>query len=63
MLVIGERINGMFDDVKAAIKERNAKVIQDLAKRQVESGASVLDVNVGPASGDPQSCSRRADLI
>ena len=54
MLVIGERINGMFDDVKAAIKERNAKVIQDLAKRQVESGASVLDVNVGPSSGDPQ---------
>ena len=54
MLVIGERINGMFDDVKAAIKERNAKVIQDLAKRQVESGASVLDVNVGPSSDDPQ---------
>jgi len=52
MYVIGERINGMFADVKAAIRERNAEVIQDLAKRQVVAGAKALDVNVGPAVSD-----------
>lgn len=52
MYVIGERINGMFTDVKAAIREKNASVIQDLAKRQVQAGARALDVNVGPAVAD-----------
>ncbi|MBN2119781.1 MAG: dihydropteroate synthase [Candidatus Omnitrophica bacterium] len=54
MLVIGERINGMYKDVGKAIKERDKKVIQDLAKKQVASGASMLDVNVGPAAKDAQ---------
>ncbi len=53
MYVIGERINGMFKDVRAAIQERNAQIIQDLAKRQLQTGANALDVNVGPASADP----------
>lgn len=48
MIVIGERINGMFGDVKNAIKERNPEVIRDLACRQEECGASMLDINVGP---------------
>jgi 5-methyltetrahydrofolate corrinoid/iron sulfur protein methyltransferase len=54
MYVIGERINGMFEDVKQAIREKNAKVIQDLAKRQLAAGATALDVNVGPAVADAQ---------
>lgn len=54
MYVIGERINGMFADVKKAIREKNAKVIQDLAVRQMAAGASALDVNVGPAVADSQ---------
>ncbi len=52
MYVIGERINGMFADVKAAIRQKNSAVIQDLAKRQMAAGASALDVNVGPAVSD-----------
>ncbi len=52
MYVIGERINGMFTDAKEAIRQKDAKVIQDLAKRQMEAGASALDVNVGPAVPD-----------
>ena len=47
MLLIGERINGMFEDVKQAIAEKNKTVIQYLAAKQVEDGASFLDVNVG----------------
>jgi len=50
--VIGERINGMFADVKRAIREKDAKVIEDLARRQMAAGASALDVNVGPAVSD-----------
>ncbi|KPK86431.1 MAG: hypothetical protein AMJ81_01235 [Phycisphaerae bacterium SM23_33] len=52
MYVIGERINGMFTDVKQALREKNAEVIKDLARRQMQAGASALDVNVGPAVRD-----------
>jgi len=52
MYVIGERINGMFADVKKAIRARDTRVIQDLARRQVGAGARALDVNVGPAVSD-----------
>lgn len=53
MLVIGERINGMFRDVRRAIQRQNKEIIQDLARRQVEAGAQALDVNVGTASDEP----------
>ncbi len=52
MLVIGERINGMFKDVAGAIANKDKAVIQKLAKDQVASGAGMLDVNVGPAVAD-----------
>ena len=54
MYVIGERINGMFTDAKQAIREKDAAVIQDLARRQLAAGATALDVNVGPAVSDAQ---------
>ena len=52
MLVIGERINGMFKDVGKAIADKDKATIQDLAKKQLAGGADVLDVNVGPASAN-----------
>ena len=48
MIIIGELINGMYKDVGKAIVNKEADVIQHLAKDQVSSGASVLDVNTGP---------------
>jgi 5-methyltetrahydrofolate corrinoid/iron sulfur protein methyltransferase len=54
MIVIGERINGMFKDVKQAIADKNGKVIQDIALRQTEAGAAYLDVNVGTAAADQE---------
>ena len=54
MILIGERINGMFTNVKEAISQKDKKVIQDLAKRQTEAGASYLDVNVGTAAADQE---------
>lgn len=53
MYAIGERINGMFRSVGAAIREKNPEPIQELAKRQLAAGADALDVNVGPAAADP----------
>jgi 5-methyltetrahydrofolate corrinoid/iron sulfur protein methyltransferase len=55
MIVIGERINGMFKKVREAIQKKDAAYIQDLAARQVRAGASILDINVGTASTDPTS--------
>ncbi len=54
MILIAERINGMFLDVKQAIADKNKKVIQDLAQKQTEAGASYLDVNVGTAAADQE---------
>ncbi len=54
MILIGERINGMFKDVKEAIATKNKQPIQDLAKKQTEAGATYLDVNVGTAAADQE---------
>jgi 5-methyltetrahydrofolate corrinoid/iron sulfur protein methyltransferase len=54
MILIAERINGMFTDVKRAIAEKDKKVIQELAKKQTDAGATYLDVNVGTAAADQQ---------
>jgi len=54
MILIGERINGMFKDVKQAIAEKNKQVIQSLAQKQTEAGANYLDVNVGTAAADQE---------
>jgi 5-methyltetrahydrofolate corrinoid/iron sulfur protein methyltransferase len=52
MLIISERINGLFTSVGKAIDQRDATFIQDLAVRQVERGAQALDINVGPGRED-----------
>ncbi len=49
MIAVAERINGMFKDVKRAIKKKDKKVLQDLALRQTEQGAKYLDINTGVA--------------
>ncbi len=54
MILIGERINGMFKDVKQAIADKDKKVIQDLAIRQTKAGAAYLDVNIGTAAADQE---------
>jgi 5-methyltetrahydrofolate corrinoid/iron sulfur protein methyltransferase len=52
MIVISERINGLFTSVGRAIDARDAKFIQQHALRQVECGANILDINVGPGRED-----------
>ena len=54
MILIGESIHIISKQVSTAIKERNARVIQDLAVAQAEAGADYIDLNVGPARKDPE---------
>jgi 5-methyltetrahydrofolate corrinoid/iron sulfur protein methyltransferase len=48
VLIIGENIQILSPPIKAAIEARDKKVIQDLAVKQVEAGAAIVDLNIGP---------------
>jgi 5-methyltetrahydrofolate corrinoid/iron sulfur protein methyltransferase len=52
MYIIGENIHIISQDVKVALRNKDAKFFQDLAVRQVESGAQALDLNLGPRKKD-----------
>lgn len=52
MYIIGENIHIISDKVKAALAERDARFFQELAVKQVEAGASALDLNLGPRKKD-----------
>jgi len=52
MYIIGENIHIISEKVKVALKERDAKFIQELAVKQVEGGAQALDINLGPRKKD-----------
>jgi cobalamin-dependent methionine synthase I len=54
MVLIGESIHIISKHVSDAVKDRNPKVIQDLAKAQTEAGADYIDLNLGPAKRDPE---------
>jgi len=49
MILIAESINVMSQTLGPAMKERNPKPIQEMAKAEVEAGAGYLDINIGPA--------------
>lgn len=55
MLLIGERINGMFCDVKKAIENKDKKTIIALAEKQIECGAEYLDINTGPVKNSAEA--------
>jgi len=48
MFIVGECIHIISPRVKDAIANRDAATIQRLAKAQVEKGANLLDLNIGP---------------
>ena len=54
MFIIGEKLNSTRKKVREMIENRDAKSIQDLAKKQVEGGAEMLDVNSSAAKGDKE---------
>ncbi len=48
MLIIGENLQILSPRFKEAIANRDTTYVQDLAKKQIEAGAHILDLNVGP---------------
>ena len=49
MILIGESINIMSKTIGPALRERNPKPIQELARAEIEAGVDYLDLNIGPA--------------
>jgi 5-methyltetrahydrofolate corrinoid/iron sulfur protein methyltransferase len=49
MIIIGERINGMYTDIGDALRAKDPKPLQYWAQKQEEGGAHYLDLNSGPA--------------
>jgi len=54
MILIGERINTGFKDIKQAVLDKDPKPLQEWARKQTDAGATYLDVNLGAVSADPQ---------
>ena len=52
MLVIGEKLNSAIPAVREAIRGRDGAFVQELARRQVEAGASFLDVNTAQGNNE-----------
>ena len=52
MYIIGENIHIISEKVKEALINRDQEFFMDLAVRQVEAGASAVDINLGPRKKD-----------
>ena len=48
MMVISEKINGMFKKVGRAIDARDVSALQDIVHANIAAGANALDINTGP---------------
>ena len=48
MLIVGENIHIIAPKVKRMIRKRDTEALQQLTKAQVEHGAGILDLNIGP---------------
>ncbi len=52
MYIIGENIQILAPRIKTAIGDRDPAYIRELARAQVEHGANMLDLNIGPRKRD-----------
>ncbi len=55
MFIVGEKINGTISKVKEAIHAKDGRFLVDLARLQLEAGASIIDVNVGPGDEEAEN--------
>jgi 5-methyltetrahydrofolate corrinoid/iron sulfur protein methyltransferase len=49
MILVGENLNVMVKTIGMAMRERDAKTIQELAVAEAEAGVDYIDINLGPA--------------
>ncbi len=61
--IIGERINGLFLDIREAIANKDPKPIRDWAVKQAEKGAYWLDINTGPIASKEEQAEIMAWLV
>ena len=52
MLIISERVNGLFKRVGRAIDGRDAAALGAIVEAQLKAGANALDINTGPGRDD-----------
>ena len=52
MYIIGENIQILSPRVKAALQDHDAAPLREMARKQVEHGASMVDLNIGPRKKD-----------
>jgi len=52
MIIIGGNINGYSKSIGAIIDKRDSNTMQELAIRQVDAGAQIIDLNVGLGRDD-----------
>ena len=52
MQIIGENIQILSPRIKAAIADRDPSWLRELARKQVENGADIVDLNIGPRKRD-----------
>ena len=51
MVIIGEKINTSIKNTQSAVENEDRTYIEELAKNQIEAGATYLDVNCGTFAG------------
>lgn len=63
MLIIGERINATRKRIGEAVTKRDADFIREEARKQVEAGAHLLDVNGGIAGQEVDNLSWLVNIV
>ena len=63
MILIGERVNAGFKEVKAAIINKDGDVIKETARKQADAKANYIDVNLGTASNKPEDLCWMIEMI
>lgn len=63
MIMIGERVNAGFKDIKNAIVNKDGDVIKKWARKQADAKASYIDVNLGTASNKPEDLCWMIEMV
>lgn len=63
MILIGERVNAGFKDIKEAIINKDGDVIKEWARKQTDAGATYIDVNLGTASNKPEDLCWMIEMV
>ncbi|WP_206811920.1 methyltetrahydrofolate cobalamin methyltransferase [Paradesulfitobacterium ferrireducens] len=63
MLIVGELINSTRKAISQAMEQKDKAYLQELARRQVEAGAHILDINAATSSNEIENIQWLADIV